>query len=208
VGEPIPSGLSRSPTIGQTCSIGWAAYPWHSHRPEELGFEAVLGLADQALYQAKSSGKNQGVGIILLPAPDVQAVEIKPKACPGLSRGPCCDSAHCAYGRHARALHLDLGFLARNDAVTQHHRVACAGDPADMDMQLRRRIEAACVSAASREGGCHKKNDDTETLGPYPLFPCWQEAFRPKVSLSAKPWLPSWVRQSSDHTERGVDKIR
>jgi len=64
VEEPIATGLRTSPTIRQTCSIGWAAYPWNSSRPEELGFEAVLGLADQALYQAKSSGKNQGVGII------------------------------------------------------------------------------------------------------------------------------------------------
>ena len=61
---PITTGSSKSPSIHQTCSIGWAAYPWTSSRPDELEFEAVLGLADQALYRAKSSGKNQGVGIM------------------------------------------------------------------------------------------------------------------------------------------------
>ena len=63
VEAPITTGLLKDPEIRQSCSIGWAAYPWTSSRPDELQFEAVLGLADQALYQAKSSGKNQGVGI-------------------------------------------------------------------------------------------------------------------------------------------------
>jgi diguanylate cyclase (GGDEF)-like protein len=61
---PIMAAASEGLTIRQTCSIGWAAYPWNSKRPDELDVEAVLGLADQALYRAKSSGKNQGVGII------------------------------------------------------------------------------------------------------------------------------------------------
>jgi len=60
---PIATGSNKNPTIRQTCSIGWAAFPWNASRPEELQFEAVLGLADQALYRAKNSGKNQGVGI-------------------------------------------------------------------------------------------------------------------------------------------------
>lgn len=60
---PIPSGSTEHPTIRQTCSVGWAAFPWRHDRPEEMESEAVLALADRALYHAKMSGKNQGVGI-------------------------------------------------------------------------------------------------------------------------------------------------
>jgi diguanylate cyclase (GGDEF)-like protein len=64
VDVPIAIESAGSPTMRQTCSIGWAAYPWRPNRPEELECEAVLALADRALYQAKISGKNQGVGIM------------------------------------------------------------------------------------------------------------------------------------------------
>jgi diguanylate cyclase (GGDEF)-like protein len=49
-----------------TCSIGWAAFPWHELEPKTVSHEQVLVLADYALYQAKGSGKNRAVG--LLPA--------------------------------------------------------------------------------------------------------------------------------------------
>lgn len=55
--EPIASLTSQL-----TCSIGWAVFPWHEDRPSEVPVEAVLGLADRALYEAKASGKNRAVG--------------------------------------------------------------------------------------------------------------------------------------------------
>lgn len=48
----------------QTCSIGWAAFPWNPEEPADVGWEAVLGLADEALYCAKAAGRNQAVGFL------------------------------------------------------------------------------------------------------------------------------------------------
>ena len=50
-------------TLRQTCSIGWAAYPWNPDEPAAVPLEAVLGLADQGLYEAKSLGKNRAIGV-------------------------------------------------------------------------------------------------------------------------------------------------
>jgi diguanylate cyclase (GGDEF)-like protein len=50
--------------LHQTCSIGWAAYPWNPGEPAAVPLEAVIGLADQGLYEAKSLGKNRAVGIL------------------------------------------------------------------------------------------------------------------------------------------------
>jgi diguanylate cyclase (GGDEF)-like protein len=48
--------------IYPTCSIGWAAFPWFPTNPDEVALETVLGFSDQALYEAKSTGKNRAVG--------------------------------------------------------------------------------------------------------------------------------------------------
>jgi diguanylate cyclase (GGDEF)-like protein len=52
--------------IHVTCSVGWAAFPWSEKDPNAKSHDQVLLLADSALYQAKDSGRNRGVG--LLPA--------------------------------------------------------------------------------------------------------------------------------------------
>jgi diguanylate cyclase (GGDEF)-like protein len=49
-----------------TCSIGWAPFPWKAQEPKYVSHEQVLALADNALYQAKGSGRNRALG--LLPA--------------------------------------------------------------------------------------------------------------------------------------------
>jgi hypothetical protein len=48
--------------LRQTSSIGWAAYPWNPGEPAAVPLEAVLGLADQGLYAAKSLGKIERLG--------------------------------------------------------------------------------------------------------------------------------------------------
>jgi diguanylate cyclase (GGDEF)-like protein len=49
--------------ISQTCSIGWAAFPWNPDLPGNVPVEAVLGLADRAAYEAKAAGKNRAIGV-------------------------------------------------------------------------------------------------------------------------------------------------
>jgi len=56
--------------VRQTCSIGWAVFPWLPERPHAVSVEAVLGLADNALYEAKTAGKNRAVGVGPLDAGD------------------------------------------------------------------------------------------------------------------------------------------
>jgi diguanylate cyclase (GGDEF)-like protein len=51
-------------TLRQTCSIGWAAFPWDPGEPDAVPLETVLGLADRGLYEAKTLGKNRAVGIL------------------------------------------------------------------------------------------------------------------------------------------------
>lgn len=49
--------------VHQTCSIGWAAFPWFEEDVRATGYEAVLKYADQGLYRAKKSGKDQAIGM-------------------------------------------------------------------------------------------------------------------------------------------------
>ncbi|HPA51077.1 MAG TPA: two-component regulator propeller domain-containing protein [Thermoanaerobaculia bacterium] len=51
-------------SLVQTCSIGWAPFPWLEERPRDATIEEVLGFADRALYEAKRSGRNGAVGYV------------------------------------------------------------------------------------------------------------------------------------------------
>jgi len=62
-GEPFRLQNSRS-IIHRTCSVGWAAFPWQPSNPNAVSYEQVLGFADQALYQAKHSGRNRAIGML------------------------------------------------------------------------------------------------------------------------------------------------
>jgi diguanylate cyclase (GGDEF)-like protein len=63
VGDPS-AGLAREAAeVRTTCSLGWAAFPWYPDEPEIVPLEAVLGLADRGLYEAKTFGKNRAIGI-------------------------------------------------------------------------------------------------------------------------------------------------
>ncbi len=61
-GEPLAVGAAV--TITRTCSVGWAAFPWQEHDPSVMGYQEVLKLADQALVQAKTAGKDRAIGMI------------------------------------------------------------------------------------------------------------------------------------------------
>ncbi len=61
--------VSSTHKIRQTCSIGWAAFPWLEDNVNAIGYEAVLTMADRALGQAKQAGKDQAIGM----APSLEA---------------------------------------------------------------------------------------------------------------------------------------
>ena len=50
--------------LRQTCSVGYAIFPFHPERPEGLGWEQVFRLADHSLYCAKDQGRNRLQGIL------------------------------------------------------------------------------------------------------------------------------------------------
>jgi len=56
--------LPGGETIRQTCSVGYAIFPFHPDRPEGLGWEQVFRLADESLYGAKDKGRNRLQGIL------------------------------------------------------------------------------------------------------------------------------------------------
>jgi diguanylate cyclase (GGDEF)-like protein len=58
-----PFSVGASGEVRQTCSIGWAAFPWNEDQVEAMSFEAVLKYADRGLYRAKKAGKDQAVGM-------------------------------------------------------------------------------------------------------------------------------------------------
>ena len=50
--------------VRQTCSIGWAAFPWNTDNPAAISVEAVLSLADRGAYEAKTTGRNRAIGVL------------------------------------------------------------------------------------------------------------------------------------------------
>jgi diguanylate cyclase (GGDEF)-like protein len=58
-----PFSVGDDEVVHQTCSIGWAAFPWIEEDAGAVGYEGVLKYADRGLYRAKKAGKNQAVGM-------------------------------------------------------------------------------------------------------------------------------------------------
>ena len=59
-----PFAVAGNDIVHQTCSIGWAAYPWIVEDPSAVGYAGVLQYADRGLYRAKKAGKNQAIGMV------------------------------------------------------------------------------------------------------------------------------------------------
>ena len=57
-----PFRLADGRELKQTCSIGYARYPFFSARPELLNWERVLAFADAAMLRAKSAGRDRSAG--------------------------------------------------------------------------------------------------------------------------------------------------
>ena len=55
--------VGRGITLKKTCSIGFAAFPFFAHAPNELHWNRVVSFADRALVAAKAVGGNCWVGI-------------------------------------------------------------------------------------------------------------------------------------------------
>jgi diguanylate cyclase (GGDEF)-like protein len=64
VGHRGPGVANADIDFRQTCSIGWAAFPWDPGEPDAVPLEAVLGLADRGVFEAKASGKNRAIGVL------------------------------------------------------------------------------------------------------------------------------------------------
>jgi diguanylate cyclase (GGDEF)-like protein len=58
-----PFELGEGRLLERTCSVGFAAFPLRVGMPERPSWESVVELADQALYVAKSSGRNGWLGV-------------------------------------------------------------------------------------------------------------------------------------------------
>ncbi len=64
--------------VGITASVGFASFPFFPERPDEVTWEQVIALADEALYRAKQAGRNTWAGpdpaALAAPAPRSSAV--------------------------------------------------------------------------------------------------------------------------------------
>jgi diguanylate cyclase (GGDEF)-like protein len=90
-------------------SIGWAAFPWLAEDPDAVSLEAVLGLADRALYDAKTGGKNRAVGVSALNDRKSFVVKTDIHSTPAYTTQTVCQSTSSRESQ--------LSIFAKSDAV-------------------------------------------------------------------------------------------
>jgi diguanylate cyclase (GGDEF)-like protein len=61
--ENFDFDIGEDKFIKQTCSIGFASYPFVFNKPDCIKWERVVDIADHCLYAAKKSGRNTWVGL-------------------------------------------------------------------------------------------------------------------------------------------------
>jgi len=59
-----PFDIGGGHRVRQTCSVGWAPFPWYPDSTRTFAFTEVLKLADRAMYLSKQSGRNRSVGAL------------------------------------------------------------------------------------------------------------------------------------------------
>lgn len=59
--EPFDIGDGKK--LPRTCSVGFATFPFYADNPTTVPLDAVIELADLALYRAKQTGRNRAVGV-------------------------------------------------------------------------------------------------------------------------------------------------
>ena len=55
--------LDNGIKIKKTCSIGYACYPFDIRKPESVGLDQTIDLADWCLYLVKNNGRNGWAGL-------------------------------------------------------------------------------------------------------------------------------------------------
>ncbi len=73
-----PFLLGEEGPVTMTCSVGVVEYPFTAGDPDALGWEALVSLADQALYKVKSTGRDGWA--ILRPGPAFDAAQAVSRA--------------------------------------------------------------------------------------------------------------------------------
>lgn len=55
--------LDDGALLKQTCSVGFASYPFSARQPRAFGWQEIVDIADLGLYAAKRNGRNGWVGL-------------------------------------------------------------------------------------------------------------------------------------------------
>uniref|UniRef100_UPI00374DC71F sensor domain-containing diguanylate cyclase n=1 Tax=Undibacterium sp. TaxID=1914977 RepID=UPI00374DC71F len=58
-----PFSIDDNTQLNQTCSVGFACYPFVTSQPKAINWQDVVDIADIALYTVKNAGRNGWVGL-------------------------------------------------------------------------------------------------------------------------------------------------